>query len=49
MDPFVSTLAKQAMVWGLTASVVVALAYFAIQYPKLQYALTLNMTPPQVQ
>ena len=49
MDPFVSTLAKQAAAWGLAAGVVVALVYFATQYPKLQYALTLNMTPPQVQ
>lgn len=48
MDPFVATIIKQAAVLGLAAGVIVALAYGYIQYSKLQYALTLNITPPQV-
>jgi len=49
MDPFVSTIAKQALVWGLAAGAVVTIVYFTIQHGKLQYALSLNITPPQVQ
>jgi hypothetical protein len=48
MDPFVSTIIKQAAVLGLAAGVLVALVYGLSQYSKLQYALTLTITPPQV-
>jgi hypothetical protein len=48
MDPYVSTIIKQAAVFGLAAGILVALAYGFIQYSKLQHALTLNVTPPQV-
>jgi hypothetical protein len=49
MDPYVATIVKQAAAWGLAAGLVVALAYGLYSYSKLQYALTLNMMPPQVQ
>jgi hypothetical protein len=49
MDPYVLTIMKQAAVLGLAVGAIVALAYGFIQYSKLQYALTLNMAPPQVQ
>jgi hypothetical protein len=48
MDPFVATIIKQAAVLGLAAGVLVALVYGLSQYSKLQYALTLTITPPQV-
>lgn len=49
MDPYVATLLRQAAVLGLAVGLVAAAIYFAVQYPKLQYALTLNMRPSQVQ
>lgn len=49
MDPFVSTIVKQAALFGFAIGVLVALAYASIQYVKLQHALTLNITPRQVQ
>lgn len=49
MDPYVLTIIKQAALLGLAIGAIVALACGYIQYNKLQYALTLNMTPPQVQ
>jgi hypothetical protein len=49
MDPFVATLLRQAAVLGLAVGLFAAALYFAVQYPKLQHALTLNMTPPKVQ
>jgi hypothetical protein len=49
MDPYILTILKQAAVLGLAAGAAVALIYGLVQYSKLQYALTLNMTPPQVQ
>ena len=48
VDPYVSTIIRQAAAWGLAVGIIAGLAYFACQYPKLQYALTLNRTPPQV-
>jgi hypothetical protein len=48
MDPFVSTLARQAALLGLAAGIVVAVVFFAIQYPKLQHAMSLNMIPGQL-
>lgn len=48
MDPFVSTIIKQAAVLGLAIGLAVALAYGFIQYAKLQHAMTLNVTPPQL-
>ena len=48
MDPFVSTIIKQAAVLGIAVGILAALAYGLIQYSRLQYALTLNMVPPQV-
>lgn len=49
MDPYVLTLVKRGLVLGLAAGALVALGYLIVQYPKLQYAMTLNMIPPQVQ
>ena len=48
IDPYISTLLKQAAVFGLAVGVVVALVYFAAQYPKLQHAMTLNIVPPGI-
>lgn len=48
MDPYVSTIIKQGMVLGAFIGLVVAGAYIYLGYSRLQYALTLNMTPPQV-
>ena len=48
MDPYLSTILKQAAVLGLAVGVMVALAYGLIQYSKLQYALSLNMLPGQL-
>lgn len=48
MDSYVSMIIKQGAVLGLAVGIVVALAYIAIQYPKLQYAMSLNMLPGQL-
>lgn len=48
MDPYLATIIRQAAVLGVAVGVLVALAYGVYQYSRLQYALTLNMTPPQV-
>ena len=48
MDPYVSTLLKQGAALGLAVGAAVALVYFAMQYSKLQYALSLNMLPGQL-
>jgi hypothetical protein len=49
MDPFVSTITKQGMVLGAVAFLLVAGAYILLQYSRLQYAMSLNMTPPPLQ
>lgn len=52
MDPYLSTIVKQSAVIAgtfLVAGLVVAAIYGMVQYSKLQYALTLNMAPPQIQ
>jgi hypothetical protein len=51
MDPFVATIIKKsALIAGgfLLAGVVVALVYGIAQYSNLQYAMTLNVVPPQL-
>jgi hypothetical protein len=46
MDPFVSTIIKRAAALGAAVGFLAALVYGLVQYSKLQYAMTLNMTPP---
>lgn len=51
MDPFVATIVKQsALIAGgfLAAGLLVAVIYGLSQYGELQYAMTLNMAPPQI-
>jgi len=48
MDPYVSTIIKQAAAFGLAVGAVIALIYGYVQYSKYQYALTLNMVPGQL-
>lgn len=48
MDPFVSTIIKQAALLGLAVGILVALAYGFTQYGKLQHAMTLNIVPPGI-
>jgi hypothetical protein len=51
MDPFVATIVKQsALILGAfaVAGVIIAAIYGLNQYGKLQYAMTLNMAPPQI-
>lgn len=49
MDPFVSTIVKQGIALGAVAFLLVAGVYIFVQYSKLQYAMSLNMTPPPLQ
>lgn len=48
MDPFVSTIIRQAALAGLAVGAAVALIYGFVQYAKLQHALALNIVPPQL-
>jgi hypothetical protein len=48
MDPYLSTILKQAAVVGIAVGAVVALAYGIVQYSKLQHAMTLSMLPGQL-
>lgn len=48
MDPFISTIIKESlMIFAVIAVLgfLVALGYGALQYGKLQHAMTLNMVP----
>lgn len=48
MDPYLSTIIKQAVVLGAAIGIAVALVYGLMQYSKLQYTLSLNMLPGQL-
>jgi hypothetical protein len=48
MDPYLSTLLKQAAVLGIALGLVAAVLYAAVHYPKLQHAMSLNMIPGQL-
>jgi hypothetical protein len=48
MDPYVSTIIRQALAIGASAGLLVAGIYFLAQYSKLQHAMTLNMFPEQL-
>lgn len=48
MDPFLSTIIKQAVVLGVAAGAVIALIYGLVQYSKYQHALSLNLAPGQL-
>jgi hypothetical protein len=51
MDPCVATIIKQsALIAGgfLLAGLLVAAIYGLTQYSRLQYAMTLNLLPPQL-
>ena len=48
VDPFVSTIIKQAVAAGIAVGLLVALAYGLVQYSKLQYAISLNTLPGQL-
>jgi hypothetical protein len=51
MDPYVATILKEcAVIVGgfLTAGLLVAFIYGTVQHSKLQYAMTLNIVPPQL-
>ena len=48
MDPYLSTIIKQAAAWGLAAGAVIAFIYGYVQYSNYRHALTLNMIPGQL-
>ena len=45
MDPFVSTILKQGLVFAACAGAVVFLAYCGVKFQKLQYCLQNNIYP----